>query len=108
MNRPVLHLCEVGEPRADDAPPESSEPPTVPLAGRETLDVRADVIAGRAAGLSVEELTGIYGLDRAAVNQILGEAAPAEPARRSRWLSVVTGRRRRRLASGDAPHSAAG
>ena len=105
VNRPVLHLCSVGDPRADDAPPESSEPP---MANREVIDVHADVIAGRAAGLSVEELSGIYGLDRAAVDEILGDAAqPEEPARKSRWLSVVTGRRRRRM-SGDAPHSAAG
>jgi hypothetical protein len=78
------------------------------MAHREAINVRADVVAGHAAGLSVDELCGIYGLDRRAVDEILADAADDEaPTRKSRWLSVVTGRRRRR-ASGDVPHSAAG
>jgi hypothetical protein len=100
----VLHLCAVGDPRADEPQPDA--PLGVPMSSREPIDVEADVIAAHAAGLDIEEICGIYRLERTAVEEILAGASPdAARPRRSRWLFVVPGRRRRR--GTDTPRSAA-
>ena len=76
------------------------------MSARDPLDVRADVVAAHAAGVDIDDLCAIYRLDRKTVEEMLEQAdAPAQP-RRSRWLAVVSGRRRRRPKP-DTPHTAA-
>ena len=88
----LLHLCSVAEPGADD--PRTEAAPKPPMASRELIDVHADVVAAYAAGLDIDELAGIYGLERAVVERIVGSVGEeAETKRRSRWLAAVTRRR---------------
>ena len=68
--------------------------PDPALAAARVDRMSGEIIASYRAGLTPEEIAGIYVVDLAAVLDVLDTAQVEPPKRRSRWLRPITLRRR--------------